>query len=197
MGHRRPTRNPLTGAAIRTASDAPEVSLPVVAEPAERTAATLPAMTTSSVGVYVAPTANTGKAVFAGRTYRRGDLILVIAGPISSRFTRYTVPIDERLAIDPLAVDNFSAYLNHSCEPNAGIRNRTLVVALRDVARGEEVTIDYAMIVGEYGNETTEEELACRCGGQACRGRLGAYDRLPADLRRRYRGYISEWLLER
>lgn len=150
-----------------------------------------------SQGVYVAQTPSGGKAVFAGKGYSRGDFIFVIAGPTSSRMTRYTIPIDQDLAVDPAPVDNLAAYINHSCEPNAGIHDRTLVVAFRDIRPHEEVTIDYAMIVDEYGDEIAEDELVCDCGAATCRGRLGAYDRLPSELRQRYRGYISEWLTER
>ena len=151
---------------------------------------------TDNPEVYVAQTTSNGRAVFAGKAYRRGELIFVIAGPISSRMTRYTVPIDARLAVDPAAVDNPAAYINHSCEPNAGVRDRTLVVAFCDIDRDEQVAIDYAMIVDEYGSEITEGELVCRCGAPTCRGRLGAYDRLPSELRQRYRGFISEWLTQ-
>jgi hypothetical protein len=151
---------------------------------------------TDSLHLHVGETPNNGKGVFTGKPYRRGDLIFVIAGPISARFTRFTIPIDERLAIDPVPVDNFAAYLNHSCEPNAGIRSRSLVMALRDISCHEEVAIDYAMIVDEYGSEIAEDELVCRCGVPRCRGRLGAYNRLPSERRERYRGYISDWLLQ-
>ena len=67
---------------------------------------------------------------------------------------------------------------------------------LRDVSCHEEVAIDYAMIVDEYGSEIAEGELVCRCGAPRCRSRLGAYNRLPSERRERYRGYISDWLLQ-
>ncbi|MEY4026238.1 MAG: hypothetical protein RL438_1751, partial [Actinomycetota bacterium] len=35
--------------------------------------------------------------------------------------------------------------INHSCEPNCGMRNATTIVAMRDIAVGEELTFDYAM----------------------------------------------------
>ena len=35
--------------------------------------------------------------------------------------------------------------INHSCEPNCGMRNATQIVTMRDVLEGEELTYDYAM----------------------------------------------------
>ena len=35
--------------------------------------------------------------------------------------------------------------VNHSCEPNCGIRNACGLVALRDIKDGEEITYDYCM----------------------------------------------------
>ena len=37
-------------------------------------------------------------------------------------------------------------FLNHSCEPNVGIQGQIVFVALRGVAAGEELTLDYATI---------------------------------------------------
>lgn len=39
--------------------------------------------------------------------------------------------------------------LNHSFEPNVGVRGQITFVTLRYVDRGEEFTIDYAMIDGD------------------------------------------------
>lgn len=67
---------------------------------------------------------------------------------------------------------------------------------MRDLKPGDQVTIDYAMIVPNYGREMTDDNRVCRCGSTKCRGKLGAYDELSADLRQQYAGYISEYLLE-
>jgi uncharacterized protein len=136
-----------------------------------------------------------GWSLFADRPYRREEPVIMIAGPIVTRPTRFTVPIDAELFIDPAPVDNLARYMNHSCEPNVGIQHRTVAVAVRDIAKEEPVAIDYAMFVDEYGNEVSEDQLICRCGSRDCRGRLGAFDSLPEELRIRYSGFISGWLL--
>jgi SET domain-containing protein len=35
------------------------------------------------------------------------------------------------------------SYMNHSCEPNANMVAQTIIVANRDIKRGEEITVDY------------------------------------------------------
>lgn len=124
------------------------------------------------------------------------ELIFTVAGPIvNDGWTDYTFPISVHLGIDPIPIDNPGTYLNHSCEPSAGIKGRTLIVAYRDIAKGEEIVLDYAMLVDEYGDEITDEGLVCRCGSATCRRRLGSYVKLPDSVRKAYRGYISDWLL--
>jgi SET domain-containing protein len=59
-------------------------------------------------------------------------------------------------------------YTNHSCAPNARLcirQGRVEFYALRDVAVGEEITVN-------YGQTHHEGRLACRCGAPGCVGRL-------------------------
>jgi SET domain-containing protein len=37
--------------------------------------------------------------------------------------------------------------VNHSCEPNLGMGGNVLLVAMREIAAGEELTIDYALFL--------------------------------------------------
>jgi len=53
---------------------------------------------------------------------------------------------------------------NHSCNPNTAYSGLNLI-ALRDIRRGEELTIDY----GEFGNPDAAP-FTCACGAENCRG---------------------------
>jgi SET domain-containing protein len=74
--------------------------------------------------------------------------------------------IGEDLAIDAEVGGNETAYINHSCEPNAFMRaapvNRVLFFALRDISAGEEITIDYR-------DDEHPSAGDCRCGSTRCR----------------------------
>jgi hypothetical protein len=76
-------------------------------------------------------------------------------------------------------------FSNHSCRPNAIVRRegRALVLrALRPIARGEEITHDYATLLGADDVWT----MRCRCGERTCRGVVRRFDRLPPRLLARY-----------
>jgi hypothetical protein len=146
--------------------------------------------------VYDKDTDAYGRSIFAKRNFKKDEIVFVAFGALTDTATNYTIPIDWNLFIEPrIPEGNICQYICHSCEPNLGIRGRTLFVAMKDIAMGEEVTIDYAMIGYEYGSELSEEERVCKCGTSSCRGRLGCYKELPQDIRAKYAGYISDYLL--
>lgn len=72
--------------------------------------------------------------------------------------------------IDPEG--NPDAYINHSCIPNAEIRvdrPRVHLVALTDLALGQEVTFDYATLY------RWPWSMECRCGVPSCRRIVRGY----------------------
>jgi hypothetical protein len=81
-------------------------------------------------------------------------------------------------------------FLNHSCDPNVGFAGNVVLVAMRDIAAGEELTTDYALF------DTPAGEMACACGAPSCRGRITGADWQRSDLQKRYAGYFS-WYLQR
>ena len=77
--------------------------------------------------------------------------------------------------------------MNHSCNPNTGLRLTPMgyrMIALTDIAPGDELTYDYSTYIG-----ATPERLNCACGAANCRGMIGPFRELPAELRRRYLAY--------
>jgi SET domain-containing protein len=76
---------------------------------------------------------------------------------------------------------NVARYINHSCEPNCEsdeIDGRVWIIALRDIAAGEELTYDYNLYDGD------DDDLSpCACGSGNCRGSL--YSEQEIEKRRR------------
>jgi SET domain/Glucose / Sorbosone dehydrogenase len=83
-----------------------------------------------------------------------------------------------QLAFGPAEYDGVMMRVNHSCEPNVGMGGNVLLVSMRDIAAGEELTIDYALFLGDPGFA-----MQCRCGAAACRGVVRGTDWMRADLR--------------
>lgn len=78
------------------------------------------------------------------------------------------VEVSDKRAIDASASSDPLRFTNHSCRPNAVLRirqGRVEFYAMRDVAQGEELTVD-------YGETHHEGRLTCRCGAPGCVGRL-------------------------
>jgi SET domain-containing protein len=78
------------------------------------------------------------------------------------------VEVSARTAIDASKSTHALRFTNHSCRPNAVLRisqGRVELFALRDLAAGEEITID-------YGETHHRGRLRCRCGAPGCVGRI-------------------------
>jgi len=79
--------------------------------------------------------------------------------------------------------------VNHSCAPNCGIRGSLLVVAMRDIAVGEELTFDYAM-----ADASDYDEFSGACGAEVCRGTVSGTDWQRTELRARYAGWFGSYV---
>lgn len=142
-----------------------------------------------------------GKAVYARDALEAGELVAVWSGRIVSadeldelppEIRRHTVQVEERLYLASLSPDEPPDFINHSCEPNAGLDGQVAIVALHRIQPGEEVTIDYAMCDG-----SAYDEFECECGSALCRGRVTGEDWRNPTLWERYAGHFSPYLERR
>jgi hypothetical protein len=76
--------------------------------------------------------------------------------------------------------------LNHSCEPTLGWGDDATLVAVRDVAAGEELTVDYATAIDD-----PEFVMMCHCETYRCRQVIEGTDWRIPQLQLRYAGF---WL---
>ena len=93
----------------------------------------------------------------------------------------------ERALASGSAVDADPELLNHSCDPTlAWVDGGGRLVALRDVAAGEELTMDYA-------TRTTDPSmlLRCHCETYRCRQMVTGDDWQIPELQRRYVGHFT------
>lgn len=128
--------------------------------------------------VDVKPSCIDGQGAFAGEPIPARRKIGEIRGEsISVREARrrakglariMIVEVSERRAIDASQSSDPLRFTNHSCRPNASLRirqGRVEFYAMRDVAVGEELTVD-------YGDTHHNGTLKCRCGVEGCVGML-------------------------
>ena len=126
----------------------------------------------------VGPSVIDGYGAFAGEPIPARRKIGEIRGePLSVKEARrraknqrriMMVEVSARTAIDASNSTHALRFTNHSCRPNAVLRivnGRVELYALRNLAAGEEITIN-------YGETHHEGRLRCRCGAPHCVGRL-------------------------
>ena len=76
-------------------------------------------------------------------------------------------------------------YLNHACDPNARGAERDAILALRDIAPDEEITIDYRW--NAYDDGTGVWVMDCACDpGRGPHQVIGDFFALPEAAQERY-----------
>jgi uncharacterized protein len=144
-----------------------------------------------------APQSHPRSRPFAVRPIRRGEVVAVKGGHILDRRALQRSPAVSYIQIGddlyigaatPREVPANKLFINHSCQPNVGLRGEITFVALRDVAAGEELTYDWAM------EENPRDRKRCTCHARSCRKILTGRDWTIPALQRRYRGYFSAYL---
>ena len=141
-----------------------------------------------------------GNAVYATTFIKQGELLAMWGGTIvtyaqlkslPSRSRELSIQVEEELfLVSP--VEGPGDYINHSCDPNAGLSGQIGLVAMRDIAPGEEICFDYAM-----SDSSDYDEFDCSCGSANCRGRISGKDWRDPTLWERYWGYFSPYLQKR
>ncbi|GGX74028.1 hypothetical protein GCM10011309_25200 [Litorimonas cladophorae] len=153
---------------------------------------------TDHPGLEVRENGAMGLAVFATDEIKAGERIAVFEGEIYHAKDALSLPnIMRDHAIQTSETTYVFGYqglahcLCHSCDPNCGIRNLAEIFAVRDIAKGEQLTWDY-----RCSENSTWVLDKCLCGTDACTGKVGNFDSLSESTKMRYleNGMVSEWL---
>jgi len=132
-----------------------------------------------------------GLGLFSGRPLKSGEIIFIAKGTIVHMETSAikdptTYPnalgINSEMWLDP-APTNPLRYMNHSCDPNMGIRGAVTFVALRDIGPDEHLTVDYSITEGD---PPWQLDSVCKCGSPLCRGIVRSIQHLPHELYLKY-----------
>jgi SET domain-containing protein len=145
-----------------------------------------------------------GRGLYAVDEIRAGEIVAVKGGAIVDaaglarildEISPAEIQIEDDLFIAPRNASEMEENilcLNHSCDPNVGVRGQITFVAMRDIPAGAELTIDYAMIDGD-----PQERMDCSCGAPRCRKTITGDDWRRTELQRRYSGYFSRFIADR
>lgn len=146
--------------------------------------------------IYIGKSRINGKGLFAGEDIKRGDRIQYIKGK--------RVKNEAKNSKDSAAIVNWIGvsrkfylntegtpfrYINHSCDANAAIMGTKTVVALRDIPKDREITIDYSM----SDADPFWRGIRCHCGAKNCRKVIRAIYNVPPEVFKKHMPYISHY----
>ncbi|MEO6457619.1 MAG: SET domain-containing protein [Chloroflexia bacterium] len=151
-----------------------------------------------------------GKGVYATAPIRQGEVVQIVGGAIvngpqleaaMAAATDYvnTIQIDEdlHLIMDlPRDARSNICSMNHSCDSNIWMADEITFIARKDIAPGEEVTVDYALFSTSPDPETVLE-APCRCRSSFCRGRITGDDWQLLHVQERYKGHFAPFINRR
>jgi SET domain-containing protein len=125
---------------------------------------------------------------YTTRSFKKGTRVCEYEGPrftkevaddrYQDRFITYLFSCGD----DGMVIDGFGTamFINHSCDPNCETEDhegRVYVVAIRNIAAGEELTYEYNLY------DSDDAEADCYCGAAKCRGTMFS----DAEVKRRAR----------
>jgi len=154
----------------------------------------------------VKDTPRNGRGVFITEALAKDALLMVFGGHVLTfeeeaslpeRIRDVSIQIDRGLVLGIVKTEELSAadFVNHSCDPNTGIKGQISLVSIRDLHAGEEITFDYGTALYRVGG-ALPYALACNCGASLCRGKITHNDWRCPELQKKYQGYFPYYLQE-
>ena len=139
-----------------------------------------------------------GMGSYAIAPISSGQTVVGFGGYVTTRDILDTLPADQQhrsiqvapeLYLTPSANREPGDMINHSCDPNLGLLGSMVLVAMRDIEVGEELTFDYATC-----DDSDYDEFDCLCGTASCRGRITGQDWKLPELQAKYAGWFSPFI---
>ena len=109
-------------------------------------------------------------------------------------FIKYGYQISQTEFVSPLTQEevdmDYSNYWNHSCEPNCLPKDEDTWVAISDIKKGDEVTIDYVT----FDNNPWECIDVCECNTISCRKKITNTDYKLKYLQEKYKNHFLPYI---
>jgi SET domain-containing protein len=138
-----------------------------------------------------------GKGLFAKKRIAAREVVWIMGGEVLPATaldavkarTKYSSAFISDDLIIVLRDDDPLTFGNHSCDPNVWMHDGVSAEARREIAPGEELTVDYAL-----HTDDPAWSMLCNCGSPLCRDVVRGDDwRLP-ELQRRYINHFSPFI---
>jgi len=144
-------------------------------------------------GVYAIAPIATGEivAVWGGTVFSAEDVTRLAT--VLPHFASHPVSVCDGYYFGSANLFEFddAERMNHSCEPNCGVKGQIVVVARRAIECGEELTFDYDT------TESDAEPFDCHCGSVRCRQTISGSAWHDPEFISHNREFMSWYLLEK
>jgi SET domain-containing protein len=131
------------------------------------------------------------KGLFADRSFDTESLVLSFFGEKLSREQLLLLPQGEEDNSLQIGKDLFlnmngenEYFINHSCNPNCYVKaivNSAFLIALRPIAKDEELTFDYSLTSTDGVDDWS---IDCSCHRFTCRKKISGFGSLPESKRK-------------
>ncbi len=132
-----------------------------------------------------------GKGLFAARDMNKGEKILEFKGSVVNGYEAVDLDLEKygKLYGNALQIEEDSyiyleepgRIINHSCNPNAGIRNNTELISIKKINKNEEIRYDYSCAMDE-----DDWTMNCSCYEKNCRDIIKDFKFLPEETKKKY-----------
>jgi len=144
-----------------------------------------------------------GFGVFSKAQINKGEILTIFGGyiipikkikEIPKQLQEYCYQIHNNFFYGPVKKGEVSVgeHYNHSCDPNTGFKDSITLVAIKNIKKGEEVTIDYATCM-----TTNMFNFKCNCDSNNCRSFITGNDWKLINLQKKYKNYFQPYILEK
>lgn len=143
---------------------------------------------------------NKGKGLFATKNIKENEIILKNNIQKLKKLTLKDIsklPEKVQEHADYAGKDRYvidfspSSYINHSCNPNSAWKSKfigkTTLYAQRNIKKGEEITVDYALNAVDQFGDNSFWKMKCQCKSKNCRKIItGDFFKLPKKIQVKY-----------
>ena len=149
-----------------------------------------------SRSVYISKSNIQGGGIFAKKDLSKGKIAFIAKGKLVKFFVKSEkdtlfgpnwMSVSKNLWLNPNKTNPLT-FLNHSCEPNIGIKGKVLFVALRNIKKNEELTADYSTLELDR-----LWHMKCKCGSNKCRKIIKSVHYLPNKIYIKYLPFIPKY----
>ena len=149
------------------------------------------------VGAFALKIFKKGEVIVKTTEFKDDNLMSVSEYNKLDKNTKELVKAHSTITIDILYVpENINHikpcnYFNHSCKPNVGFNANDDYIAIKNIAKGDELFLDYSFL-----NTNPDYKIKCSCKSKNCRGIITGNEWKKIEFCKKYGKYFASNLRE-